>query len=180
LAPWRNQIKTLSHYWKIYGGIYSLFKSPYLHLAIALSAVLAYSSYGEIKAAGLAVSVIPSLLGFTVGALAIVLAFSSAKIFTTLAEEGDPKSFFMTLTAALVHFIVVQVSALVVGIVTQIVGSDLLELLTLFFLFYAIFTALAAGVQLFNTAIIYNASSSITDEQVSCEADISRGEPDQS
>jgi hypothetical protein len=110
--------------------------------------------------------VIPNLLGFTVGALAIVLAFSSADIFETLAQKGNPKSFFMTLTANLIHFMLIQVTALTLGIVAKTTGTRGLEIPTLFFLLYAVTATFAAGVQLFLTAIIYNSKASLDAKKV--------------
>ncbi|WP_424627562.1 hypothetical protein [Bradyrhizobium sp. SYSU BS000235] len=105
--------------------------------------------------------VLPNLLGFTVGALAIVLAFSSAPVFKTLAEAGRPTSFFMKLTSSLIHFILVQVLALITAIVARMTEVAWLDTLSLFFLFYAVLVTFAAGVQLFLTAIIYNTRESI-------------------
>jgi hypothetical protein len=113
------------------------------------------------KASDIAISAIPNLLGFTVGALAIVLAFSSAEIFKTLAEDGDPRSFFMKLTANLVHFILAQVLALLCGIVAKIIDSRLLDIATLALLLYAVLVTLATALQLFQTAVIYNAHASL-------------------
>jgi hypothetical protein len=113
------------------------------------------------SAADVAVSILPNLLGFTVGALAIVLAFSSAKVFETIAEKGEPRSFFMKLTASLIHFILVQVLALVIAISAKITETPSLDVIALFLLFYAVLVTFAAGLQLFLTAIIYNAKASI-------------------
>lgn len=109
----------------------------------------------------MAVSVIPNLLGFTVGAMAIVLAFSSAPIFKMLAQDGDPRSYFMGLTANLVHFIIVQACALVVGIVGKSIGNKVIDSVALFFLFYGVLVTVSAGIQLFQTASLYNADASI-------------------
>jgi hypothetical protein len=38
------------------------------------------------------ISVIPNLLGFSVGSMAIILAFSSSNIFSAIAEDGDERS----------------------------------------------------------------------------------------
>jgi hypothetical protein len=113
--------------------------------------------------------VLPNLLGFTVGALAIVLAFSSAPVFETLAEKGDPQSFFMRLTASLIHFILAQVLALVAAIVGRITESASIDVLALFLLFYAVMVTFAAGLQLFLTAVIYNAKASIRDNPKSTD-----------
>jgi hypothetical protein len=113
------------------------------------------------KAADLVVSAIPNLLGFTVGALAIVLAFSSAEIFKLLAEEGEPISYFMKLTANLVHFILVQVLALICGIIAKITDSRVMDVLSLFLLFYAVLVTFATALQLFLTAQVYNTHASL-------------------
>jgi hypothetical protein len=166
-SSWKGQSEAISGYWIIYGGTRALLKSPYLHVAFVLSAVCVWrwaaieQMENVTRASDIAISAIPNLLGFTVGALAIVLAFSSAKIFKTLAEEGAPFSFFMKLTANLVHFILVQVLALVCGIIAKITDARALDVVTLILLFYAILCTLSAALQLFQTAVIYNAHASL-------------------
>lgn len=107
------------------------------------------------------------MLGFTVGALAIVLAFSSAPVFERLAERGDPQSFFMKLTASLIHFILTQVLALIIAIIGRITGSSLVDTASLLLLFYAVMVTFAAGIQLFLTAIVYNAKASLPNNKSS-------------
>jgi hypothetical protein len=158
---WGNQARAINHYWQIYGGARALFLSPYLHISFILTVVSHWFSASKTSAAEIAVGVLPNLLGFTVGALAIVLAFSSAPVFNTLAEKGQPQSFYMKLTASLIHFILIQVLALVTAIVARITESSRLDTLALFLLFYAVLVTFAAGIQLFLTAIIYNAKASI-------------------
>ncbi len=116
-------------------------------------------------ASDISISVLPNLLGFTVGALAIVLAFSSASIFETIAQKGEPKSFFMSLTANLVHFIAVQVIALMFGIVAKITGIRWLDDAALFFLIYAVLVIFSAATQLFETARIYNMKASVPKDE---------------
>jgi hypothetical protein len=94
--------------------------------------------------------------------MAIVLAFSSAEIFVYLAEHGEPRSFFMKLTANLVHFIAVQVTALTVSIFSKMSATNYLEWLSTCLLFYAVLVTFSAGLQLFQTARIYNAQASLS------------------
>jgi hypothetical protein len=142
-------------------------KSPYLLSAIVLTiaCLLFWSKVDRseylVKASDIAISAVPNLLGFAVGALAIVLAFSSADIFKVIAEGGEPRSFFMVLTSNLVHFILAQVITLVCAIVAKITDSRLLDIFTLAFLFYAVLVAFATALQLFQTAMIYNARASL-------------------
>ena len=156
---WRSQGEQISHYWEVYGGFQALLCSPYLHASLVLTIVTWGFRTSSASASDIAISVLPNLLGFTVGALAIVLAFSSAAVFEALAEKGKPKSFFMRLTGSLIHFILVQVLALISAIVAKITGNQWLDLLSLFLLFYAVIVTLAAGLQLFLTATIYNAKA---------------------
>ena len=158
---WGNQARAISHYWKIYGGPRALLLSPYLHLSLILTIICFWFWASKTTAAEIAIGVLPNLLGFTVGALAIVLAFSSAPVFETLAERGEPQSFYMKLTASLIHFILVQVLALVSAIVARITESTSVDVFALFLLFYAVLVTFAAGIQLFLTAIIYNAKASL-------------------
>lgn len=158
---WKGQYEALARYWALYGGWKALALSPYVHLSLVLTVLCAWLASWKPNAAEVAISVIPNLLGFTVGALAIVLAFSSADIFETLAEKGNPKSFFMSLTANLIHFMLIQVIALVLGIFTKVSESAVLQIPSLFFLIYAVIATFAAGVQLFLTAVIYNSKASL-------------------
>jgi len=147
--------------------------SPYLHVALGLTGVclLFWAKTAHLdyltKVSDIAISAIPNLLGFTVGAFAIVLAFSSAQIFRTVAEGGDPLSFFMKLAANLVHFILIQVLALVCAILAKISDSLALNVATLIFMLYGILATLSVALQLFQTAIIYNATARLNadDEQ---------------
>ena len=82
-----------------------------------------------------------------------------------LAEDGDPRSYFMRLTANLVHFIIVQASALIVGIVGKVTGNKLVDGAALFFLFYGVLVTVSAGIQLLQTASIYNMHASLGDKQ---------------
>ena len=168
---WKSQARTFSDHWIIYGGFVALLKSPHLYIALLLTCISTWfwatNDRHEYltKASDLAISTVPNLLGFTVGALAIVLAFSSANIFNFLAEHGEPKSYFMKLTSALVHFISIQVLALIIGIIAKVTDSRTLDVVSLFFLYYAVLVTFAAAMQLFLTAQIYNAHASLKNEE---------------
>jgi len=158
---WRNQCGEIRGYWTLYGGTSALLKSPYFQISAVLALFCNFLKDSNSSVADVAVGILPNLLGFTVGAMAIVLAFSSAEVFISLAEEGEPASFFMKLTANLVHFIGVQVVALLTAIVAKMSGLTFFDPVTTFLLFYAISVTFSAGLQLFQTARIYNAQASL-------------------
>src|SRR5690242_18611085 len=89
--PWRRHLIVLRTYWRIYGGGRAIVSSPYLHIAIGLTVIFAVM-HGVDGAAAAGVGLFSSLLGFTIGALAIVLAVSSTEVFLYLAERGEPHS----------------------------------------------------------------------------------------
>jgi hypothetical protein len=161
LRFWKNQYRAFRKYFTIYGGVLALLRSPYVHIAFFLTIGCRLRWASTVSASDIAISVIPNLLGFTVGAMAIVLAFSSAPIFKMLAQDGDPKSYFMGLTANLVHFIIVQASALIIGIVGKATGNGIVDGFALFFLFYGVLVTVSAGIQLLQTASLYNAHASL-------------------
>jgi hypothetical protein len=80
----------------------------------------------------------------------------------------------MRLTANLVHFIVVQASALITGIVGKATGNSVVDAFALFFLFYGVLVTVAAGIQLLQTASLYNAHASLENPSPTA-ADDSKG-----
>jgi hypothetical protein len=112
-------------------------------------------TYNDVS--GIAIAIIPCLLGFSVGAMAILLAFSSSKIFSLIAEDGDERSLFMKMVTSFIHFIVVQTVCLCVAVLSTYAPKFFpLKMATGTMLFYAIFTAVSVGMQLFGVARIYN------------------------
>jgi hypothetical protein len=65
------------------------------------------------------IDVVPSMLGFSMGGMAIVLAFATSKSFSILAENGAKDSFFIKLIAAFFHFILVQAGAILVVVLAK-------------------------------------------------------------
>jgi hypothetical protein len=115
----------------------------------------ALHAYNDIAAT--AIAIVPCLLGFSVGAMAILLAFSSSKIFTLIAEEGHERSLFMNMVISFVHFIVVQTICLCLAVISTLAPKFFpLKMAVGTMLFYAIFTAVAVSMQLFGVAMIYN------------------------
>jgi hypothetical protein len=157
--PWKNQIRAFRKYWKLYGGWAALATSPFFQASITLGFIVPYFAHIKIDLAPYAISIVPNLLGFSVGSMAILLAFSSSTIFTLIAEEGAENSLFLNMVANFVHFIVVQAICLCLALVSSFVTKFVpLRFSVNVMLFYAIFTAVSTGMQLFNVAHIYNAS----------------------
>jgi len=103
-------------YWRIYGGWTSLFTSAYFYAAV----VLAISGYAVWSQSGwweLPQSILPNMLGFSLAGYAIFLSFGSESFrrFLSSVQLGS-SSAFVSLTTTFMHFVVLQVCALLVAL----------------------------------------------------------------
>ncbi len=129
----RNQYKGVAAifktYWGSYGGLRALACSPYLHAAAILLA-LTFQTWSGAVACGQppcgfwwdqSISVLPNLLGFTLGGFAIFIGFGDEKFRALLADEGEDSKVnaYVGLCSTFVHFILVQAMALIAAIVAK-------------------------------------------------------------
>lgn len=108
-------------FWMAYGGAGALLRSPYLYAAL-LIAPLCWGTWSAPNWWDTVISVLPNLLGFTLGGFAIFVSFGDARFIASLAAEADDTaqpSVYREFCATFVHFILVQVVALILAIVTK-------------------------------------------------------------
>ena len=126
-------------YWRAYGGWRDVVRSPFLWLSIALT-LLTFRLWLHGEWWAYPLSVMPSLLGFTLGGFAIFLGFGDERFKALIAgEEKDESgvsngpSPYMTVCAAFLHFVLVQVAALLAALVaaaTSFSGTGVLAPVT--------------------------------------------------
>ena len=154
-------------YWKIYGGWHNFFRSPYLHFAILISFIIypmwhPKSCYpacymGKVTPwFDLIISVLPGILGFTLGGYAILLAFGDEKFRQIIAgqgKDGNPSP-FMVLNGAFIHFIIVQGFSIIFAIIGKSWGTEtgVLAWFGSVCFIYSILTAVAAAMAILNIA----------------------------
>lgn len=163
-----------AEYWGAYGGGRALARSPYLHLALVLLAVT-YHFWATDKWWTQVISVLPNLLGFTLGGFAVFLGFGDEKFRALLAEADEETpheaSLYLKLCATFVHFILVQVLALLCAVVANasdfvypwsrdmqaaLVWARLLGGAVGYGIFlYALTSVLAATMHVFRIAVFY-------------------------
>lgn len=159
-------------YWRSYGGTGALLRSPYLHLAVFLL-LPTFAIWSQPGWWDMVISVIPSMLGFTLGGFAIFLGFGDEKFKAFLAERETPQqpSLYLGLCASFFHFIFIEFIALVIALVAKGLWFNfpwpepiLMILPYLIYLgwgigfgvfLYALSAALAAGAQIFRVARWY-------------------------
>ena len=107
--------------------------------------------------AQLAIDVVPSIMAFSLGGMAIVLAFSDGRFLKAIRQQGSEKSLFMKVIANFFHFLTVQTLAVASAMLVLAFPKLLAPSgVAFFFLAYSLTTALASAAQLFNVSRIYN------------------------
>jgi hypothetical protein len=107
-------------YWKRYGGLKALLTSPYFRISILLSIILfphwMYSKWWDD-----ALSIMPNILGFSLGGYAILLAFGDngfQKIMSG-SDEKNEQSPMTDVNVTFVHFIFLQVVSIVLALLCK-------------------------------------------------------------
>jgi hypothetical protein len=152
---WQTLIDEFGGYWSVYGGSRAFWQSPVLWGAFACTLLL-FPLWISGAWADVSIAILPNLLGLSIGAMAILLAFPTTRIFRILAEDGRKDSFYLDLASRLTHFILVQAVALIFSLFGKSYHFWLVSLIGCWSLVYAIFTAAVIALELFGVAQIYN------------------------
>jgi hypothetical protein len=148
-------------YWRNYGGIRALAGSLYLWSAIALT-IACYPLWRPFERAGrptaqLAIDIVPSLMAFSLGGMAILLAFSGGRFLDAIRQRGAPNSLFMEIVANFFHFLLMQSAALVLAVLVKAYPTGwALAGVAFFFLAYSLTSAIASSAMLLNASRIFN------------------------
>lgn len=108
-------------FWSAYGGYRALLKSLYLWAAVLITP-FCWGAWSNPNWWDTVISVLPNLLGFTLGGFAIFVSFGDARFITSLAaEDDDPEkpTVYRELCATFVHFILVQVAGMLLAIISK-------------------------------------------------------------
>jgi len=101
------------------------------------------------------------MLGFSMGGMAIMLAFSNASIFSALTQRGQPDSFFLKVVANFFHFILVQTISILLAVACKAYPNDWISAIGYFSFCYALLVGVATAGQLLRTAQVFNAGGSL-------------------
>jgi hypothetical protein len=164
-------------YWSSYGGFRAIFTSGYFYASVLLAAVL-YPHWSKAGWWDAVLSVMPNLLGFTLGGFAMWVAIGDEHFKATIAGTSDEESSspFMEVNATFVHFIFLQILSILLAVVNKayditlpnshilvILLGDNLNLATLLFYYfcyfifiYALISALASVIALFTVSHWYD------------------------
>lgn len=165
-------------YWTSYGGFRSLLKSPYFWMALIITLFL-YPTWSQPGWWNDVITIMPSLLGFSLGGYALWLAIGDddfRKLISGSRTDGKPSP-YMTVNATFAHFIILQIIATIIAIIAKSYYFKLSEDNPLFILttykafqiicgtgyffgyfifIYALLSALAATLALFRVSSWYD------------------------
>lgn len=141
-------------YWRAYGGFLELFYSPYFVFSW-FSAILLhplwYLKQNEANAKavdpewiGIAFSVLPSIVGFSLGSIAILVSVSNGRMLKEIQLGGD-ESLLMKIAAAFFHFLMLQLLCLVFAIIVKAYPVGFLSYIGMFLLLYALCSGVATA-----------------------------------
>lgn len=147
-------------YWRLYGGLPEVLSSKYFWFSLFFT-LLCFPLW-DLEAenqrtwASSAVEIIPSLMAFSLGAMAILLAFSNERFMARVQEQGKAKSLYMKATASFFHFILVQTASLFFVLLTQAYSVDVLSAIGFFLMVYGMGVAISTAGILLRMAQIFN------------------------
>jgi hypothetical protein len=152
---WFSLLSDVREYWGSYGGSRAFLGSPVLWGAFVLN-LLSFPSWWDERWSDAAISILPNLLGLSIGAMAVILAFPTTRMFRFLAEDGRRDSFYIEIASRLTHFIVIQVAAIIFALLGRAYRFLPISAFGCWILIYAILSAAAIAFSLFGVARIYN------------------------
>lgn len=158
--------------WQNMGGLSALLDSFDFRFALGIS-LLCWPAWLESGWWENTISVLPSLLGFTLGGFAIFLGFGSDQFKELIAQENEAKSEYLSVSSAFLFIVSVQVIGLLYAIICEalyVPGPDWLVPLTSvlsklnplawfvgFFLYvFGIVLSLRAAIRIFRVSRWYN------------------------
>lgn len=151
-------------YWSAYGGWKALVQSPYFHVACLLGVLSVFfaDNQSPIFFYDLALSILPNLLGFTLGGFAILMAFGDSDFLSLLCgrRQGEVQEFspLVNHAANYMHFLVVQSVVLLFAVLTRATGvrTWAVNLVGYIGLYYAICLSLATVASIFRMVKRYD------------------------
>jgi len=121
LGQYRSFGEIVARYYGAYGGASAMLGSPYLHLSLGLAALM-WPLWRVPSWTDITLSVLPSLMGFSLGGFAMLLAVGDdgfRAILAGPARDSDKPSPLMGIAASFVHFLVMQTLSIVVALLIK-------------------------------------------------------------
>ena len=189
-SQYRSLARIIRAYWGTYGGLRAVAKSPYAHASLLLT-LLTWPSWSVPGWWDQPMTVLPNMLGFTLGGYAMLMAFGDERFKRFLTGPKRGESPYSGISSTFLHFLILQGLALLCAVVAKsrpfsgtawldklfsvyplisaarIYFTQVLWAMAFFLFIYAILSAIAASFAVFRVSIWYE------DYQVAQEHDSS-------
>ena len=120
--PYRDTYKIFLRYWKVYGGLPAIGRSPYLHFSLILLFITSHFWLTK-EWWSQVIGIIPSLLGFTVGGFAILVGVGDddfkSLISGRISSRPEKESPYLNVAAAFAHFSIIQFLSLLSALIAS-------------------------------------------------------------
>lgn len=119
-APvYSDVLELLALYFRNYGGVRSVVRSPYAHVAIII-AVITFPIWTSPAWWDLPLSILPNLIGFTLSGYAVMMTLGNEKLRIELTRpvSGRPSA-FMAINATFFHFLLLQIMSMLIAIIAK-------------------------------------------------------------
>ena len=148
--------KSLSLYWIAYGGKEKLLNSLYLWIAIILGILISLFRDSEWEWQNDVLTIIPSILGFTLGGYAILVGFGDTNFFNIICgkKENEKASLYMRVNSSFLHFIIVQFLSLFYTIIMRALKPEffILNTIGIILFLYALLTIVSTSFSVLHLA----------------------------
>ncbi len=113
--------KDLKDYVYYFGPLRDIFKTPYFHFSLLMALITGIFTSEPSIWAEYALSMLPGILGFSIGGYAIIITFGDNEFrkFLVKAKTSEGKSILMVVNGAFIHFIMAQTLSLVLAYIVE-------------------------------------------------------------
>lgn len=150
---------SLQGYWRVYGGVTAILRSTYFWVAVLVTALSGAPTAKDTDGLiwpQMTIEIVPSLLGLGLGAMALMLSFSSGRFLEAIKQKGKDRSYLRKVMASFYHFALVLVIALVLAYIGKAQQHWLLSYAGVFFSVYGVLLTLGIVSRIWHTARIFN------------------------
>jgi hypothetical protein len=162
LKQYKGLYETFKFYWHCYGGIAGLVGSPYFLFSLIITSIChpIWLVAKEKPWYEYPLGILPNVLGVTLAGYALLIAFGDdkfKKLFAGKYPDGSPSPFLVT-NSMFIHFILMQVLAIFLGIIgsTLEIKSGWFAFLGFTIFIYSLSTAIAAAFAAQNVAFCFD------------------------
>lgn len=152
------KIPTFTLYWENYGGFKAILSSPYFMISLLLT-IFIVTFGASVKWYEHTLNILPDILGFSIGSFAILISLGDNKFRKKLSAEKDSQKStpFMIINSSFVHFIFIQIIAILFALISQIVELEniVFFFIGIFLLIYALVLTLAATLVILKFSLWY-------------------------